>query len=137
MAYQSYTYGSNHYPQTPYAHLQQYQAQQLHTSTAPVQIVRQQTQSQANEVDTADVATLNDALGSAGVDLRVRVHNCNLLIGFPDENRRLRKKRCNDRRIITRLTEFRKTARESSLRTFHSILEFWALRCEILALNIK
>lgn len=41
---------------------------QQHQQPAPA---RQNTQS--NAVDTSDVATLNDALGSAGVDLRVRV----------------------------------------------------------------
>ncbi|OCH94472.1 hypothetical protein OBBRIDRAFT_121415 [Obba rivulosa] len=71
-----------HYPQASYGHYQQYVPPQTQTQTqtqttvpAPVQPVastsRPTTQTtQSNAVDTADIATLNDALGSAGVDLR-------------------------------------------------------------------
>ena len=75
-------YYASHYPQSSYGHYHQYTPQQtaqtaqpaqtsqstqpLHTQTA---LTRQNTQT--NSVDTADIATLNDALGSAGVDLRV------------------------------------------------------------------
>lgn len=88
-----YQYQHSHYPQASYGHYQPYipqpqATQQQQTSTTPA-VQRQtqpiptaapvtaapQTQSQTqnqNQLDTADVATLNDALGSAGVDLRVR-----------------------------------------------------------------
>ncbi|EIM88593.1 uncharacterized protein STEHIDRAFT_167849 [Stereum hirsutum FP-91666 SS1] len=86
-----YQYQHSHYPQASYGHYQPYipqpqATQQQQTGTAPA-VQRQtqpiptaapvtaapQTQNQAqnqNQLDTADVATLNDALGSAGVDLR-------------------------------------------------------------------
>ncbi|KAF8329917.1 transcription initiation factor TFIID component TAF4 family-domain-containing protein [Amanita rubescens] len=69
-AYQHYQGYASHYPQAAYpAHYQPY---------APPVTAQQNTQRQttaggnstANNVDTSDVATLNDALGSAGVDLR-------------------------------------------------------------------
>lgn len=65
-AYSHYQY-SQHYPQAAYTHYQY--------APAPItaQPQRQQTtaaQSANSGIDTADVATLNDALGSAGVDLR-------------------------------------------------------------------
>ncbi|KAG6330320.1 hypothetical protein ID866_8769, partial [Astraeus odoratus] len=71
--YSHYQY-SQHYPQAAYAHYQyaatpmtQPQAQQRQQTTPTVA----QPATNANSgIDTADVATLNDALGSAGVDLR-------------------------------------------------------------------
>ncbi|KAA1466690.1 hypothetical protein DENSPDRAFT_926060 [Dentipellis sp. KUC8613] len=76
--YQSY----QHYPQASYGHYQPYipppPASQPHTP-APTQRATQSTIAATsttnvaaanNQLDTADVATLNDALGSAGVDLR-------------------------------------------------------------------
>ncbi|THH06624.1 hypothetical protein EW145_g3957 [Phellinidium pouzarii] len=83
MTYQHYAaYGSTHYPQaayTPHPHYAQYQTAQPTTTTpttstaAPVAalppISRQATQT--NELEgNVDIKTLNDALGSAGVDLR-------------------------------------------------------------------
>ncbi|KLO14523.1 hypothetical protein SCHPADRAFT_872440 [Schizopora paradoxa] len=91
--YQTYGQASHHYA-SPYSHYQQYQPPQsiatpatapAQTTTAaptvapvasvaPTPISRQPTQVQqqqpANNADTNDIATLNDALGSAGVDLR-------------------------------------------------------------------
>ncbi|TFY75816.1 hypothetical protein EWM64_g8199, partial [Hericium alpestre] len=81
--YQSY----QHYPQASYGHYQPYlppQTSQTQTPTptptaqrpvthlAPMTAAppQAQAQQQQNQLDTADVATLNDALGSAGVDLR-------------------------------------------------------------------
>ncbi|KAL4076397.1 transcription initiation factor TFIID component TAF4 family-domain-containing protein [Scleroderma citrinum] len=65
-SYSHYQY-SQHYPQAAYTHYQY----------APTPITQAQRQTTAATVgqasggmDTADVATLNDALGSAGVDLR-------------------------------------------------------------------
>ncbi|TFK94894.1 hypothetical protein K466DRAFT_657408 [Polyporus arcularius HHB13444] len=88
--YSHYQYG--HYAQTSYSHYPQY-AQQTHQPAAQASTSQTQTptpaaqpviaastvirpatqpaqQSQQSGVDTTDVATLNDALGSAGVDLR-------------------------------------------------------------------
>ncbi|GBE80216.1 transcription initiation factor TFIID component TAF4 family-domain-containing protein [Sparassis latifolia] len=65
--YQTY----QHYPQASYSHYQQYappQTAQQIQSQAVAPTSRQAAQS--NAMDTADIATLNDALGSAGVDLR-------------------------------------------------------------------
>ncbi|KAH9942603.1 transcription initiation factor TFIID component TAF4 family-domain-containing protein [Amylocystis lapponica] len=59
-----------HYPQATYGHYQ-YAPQQTAPAPQPQAAPatsRQNTQS--NAMDTTDVATLNDALGSAGVDLR-------------------------------------------------------------------
>ncbi|KAI5121185.1 hypothetical protein M0805_005986 [Coniferiporia weirii] len=83
MTYQHYAaYGSTHYPQAAYAphpHYTQYQATQpaatVSTVSTPTPVAsaapvsRQATQ--ANEPEgNVDISTLNDALGSAGVDLR-------------------------------------------------------------------
>ncbi|OBZ70305.1 Methionine aminopeptidase 1B, chloroplastic [Grifola frondosa] len=90
-AYSHYQY--QHYPQASYGHYQQYGPPQPQPQTVqPAQSQSQsqsqtqsQTQSQSQSqsqmtslsrqptqasIDTADIATLNDALGSAGVDLR-------------------------------------------------------------------
>jgi hypothetical protein len=65
----------SHYPQASYGHYQPYipPAQTTQNQTpAPVTAAVQRQPAQAtNQFDTADVATLNDAIGSAGVDLRV------------------------------------------------------------------
>jgi hypothetical protein len=65
----------SHYPQASYGHYQPYipPAQTAQTQTpAPVTAAVQRQPAQAtSQLDTADVATLNDAIGSAGVDLRV------------------------------------------------------------------
>ncbi|THH21024.1 hypothetical protein EUX98_g8471 [Antrodiella citrinella] len=88
----AYQYYSHHYPQAQYSNYHHYappQQQQQHQAVAqqpqaarpqpvqtqPVQLQtqtqsQQQQQQQSNSIDTADIATLNDALGSAGVDLR-------------------------------------------------------------------
>ncbi|KAI0321989.1 transcription initiation factor TFIID component TAF4 family-domain-containing protein [Amylostereum chailletii] len=72
---QYYQY-SQHYPQASYGHYQPYIPQpaahtqaQPSAATAVARPVAPATTS-ASQLDTADVATLNDALGSAGVDLR-------------------------------------------------------------------
>ena len=68
--YQTYAQ-TTHYGQTAYSsplqHYQHYQAAQPITSSTTVS--RQPTQT--NDNDGADLSNLNDALGSAGVDLRV------------------------------------------------------------------
>ncbi|KAH8092494.1 transcription initiation factor TFIID component TAF4 family-domain-containing protein [Cristinia sonorae] len=84
--YQYHPY--SHYPQAQYANYHHYappqhqqqvvpQTQPTTTSTArppttqPTQAMApSQQQQQSSSIDTADIATLNDALGSAGVDLR-------------------------------------------------------------------
>ncbi|TFK43978.1 transcription initiation factor TFIID component TAF4 family-domain-containing protein [Crucibulum laeve] len=96
--YQHYQAYTSHYPQTTYAHYQAYtpqpvqqqpqsqqqqqhpqqQQQQAQVATAPrpivaqpaIQTQTQQVQQSSTGMDTSDIATLNDALGSAGVDLR-------------------------------------------------------------------
>ncbi|KZT19075.1 hypothetical protein NEOLEDRAFT_1078611 [Neolentinus lepideus HHB14362 ss-1] len=50
-----------------HAQAQQQQQQQQQVTAAPRPV---ETQTQTNTIDTSDIATLNDALGSAGVDLR-------------------------------------------------------------------
>ena len=104
--YSHYQYG--HYAQTSYSHYPQY-TQQTHqaaaqASTSQTQtpapatqpavastVIRPitqptQTQTQQSGVDTTDVATLNDALGSAGVDLRVRLFVNQVFRSFPTRN---------------------------------------------------
>ncbi|KAH9032744.1 transcription initiation factor TFIID component TAF4 family-domain-containing protein [Lactarius hengduanensis] len=65
----------SHYPQASYGHYQPYippaQAAQSLTPAPVTAAVQRQLSQAANQLDTSDVATLNDALGSAGVDLRV------------------------------------------------------------------
>ncbi|KAG0698688.1 transcription initiation factor TFIID component TAF4 family-domain-containing protein [Suillus ampliporus] len=71
----SYQY-THHYPQAAYSHYSyvpqpQAQLQRQQTSTtAPVTGATAQPANANSGMDTSDVATLNDALGSAGVDLR-------------------------------------------------------------------
>ena len=65
----------SHYPQASYGHYQPYIPPAPNSQTqAPAPViaaVQRQNSQAANQLDTSDVATLNDALGSAGVDLRV------------------------------------------------------------------
>ncbi|KAG1830395.1 transcription initiation factor TFIID component TAF4 family-domain-containing protein [Suillus variegatus] len=70
----SYQY-THHYPQAAYSHYsyvpQQPQVQRPQASTiAPATAATAQPANANSGMDTSDVATLNDALGSAGVDLR-------------------------------------------------------------------
>ncbi|KAJ8586598.1 hypothetical protein M405DRAFT_874978 [Rhizopogon salebrosus TDB-379] len=72
--YSHYQY-THHYPQAAYSHYSyvpqqpQLQRQQSSTTVAPT-IAAPQLAKTSSGMDTSDVATLNDALGSAGVDLR-------------------------------------------------------------------
>ncbi|KAG9317858.1 hypothetical protein JVU11DRAFT_2085 [Chiua virens] len=77
-AYSHYQY-SQHYPQAAYTHYQyasamntaQTQQRQVTAATSTTPAAAASASGTATSgVDTADVATLNDALGSAGVDLR-------------------------------------------------------------------
>ncbi|KIJ13293.1 hypothetical protein PAXINDRAFT_156576 [Paxillus involutus ATCC 200175] len=76
-AYSHYQY-SQHYPQAAYAHYQyvpspittqaqMQQRQQAAATTTPATVANTTSATATSGVDTADVATLNDALGSAGV----------------------------------------------------------------------
>ncbi|KAG1786256.1 transcription initiation factor TFIID component TAF4 family-domain-containing protein [Suillus plorans] len=69
----SYQY-THHYPQAAYSHYsyvpQQPQVQRPQASIAPATAAATQPANANSGMDTSDVATLNDALGSAGVDLR-------------------------------------------------------------------
>ena len=86
MNYQHYqAYGATHYPQYTPQHYTQYAAQTATIPTAPTAttststtsaapLSRQATQTPAVETDqNADISTLNDAVGSAGLDLRVSI----------------------------------------------------------------
>ncbi|KAJ8585890.1 hypothetical protein M405DRAFT_853520 [Rhizopogon salebrosus TDB-379] len=72
--YSHYQY-THHYPQPAYSHYSyvpqqpQLQRQQSSTTVAPT-VAAPQPANTSSGMDTSDVATLNDALGSAGVDLR-------------------------------------------------------------------
>ncbi|KAG5644806.1 hypothetical protein DXG03_007628 [Asterophora parasitica] len=78
--YQHYQYAT-HYPQATYGHYGAYTAavaSQTAVATPPVQRptttvnpAAAQSSNANSGMDTSDIATLNDALGSAGVDLRV------------------------------------------------------------------
>ncbi|OCB87216.1 hypothetical protein A7U60_g5733 [Sanghuangporus baumii] len=85
MNYQHYqAYGATHYPQYTPQHYAQYTAQTatiptvpaattttLTSTTSAAPLSRQATQTPAVETDqNADISTLNDAVGSAGLDLR-------------------------------------------------------------------
>jgi hypothetical protein len=62
----------SHYPQASYGHYQPYiPPAPTAQSQTPAPVTAAVHRQPANQLDTADVATLNDALGSAGVDLRV------------------------------------------------------------------
>ncbi|KAI9568355.1 hypothetical protein HD554DRAFT_2038911 [Boletus coccyginus] len=68
--YSHYQY-SQHYPQAAYAHYQYAPAMgAAQTQQWQVTATTATTATTTSTVDTSDVATLNDALGSAGVDLR-------------------------------------------------------------------
>jgi hypothetical protein len=72
-SYQHYQ-GYSHYQQQPaYQTYQQYAAPPPQQQNMARQAIANSQHANAGALDTADVATLNDALGSAGVDLRVRV----------------------------------------------------------------
>ncbi|KAH9977445.1 transcription initiation factor TFIID component TAF4 family-domain-containing protein, partial [Russula vinacea] len=64
-----------HYPQASYGHYQPYippaQTAQAQTAGPMAAALQRQAAQATSQLDTADVATLNDAIGSAGVDLRV------------------------------------------------------------------
>lgn len=62
----------SHYPQASYGHYQPYIPPAQTQTPGPVTAAIQRQHAQTSQLDTADVATLNDAIGSAGVDLRVR-----------------------------------------------------------------
>ncbi|KAH9998254.1 transcription initiation factor TFIID component TAF4 family-domain-containing protein [Russula vinacea] len=64
----------SHYPQASYGHYQPYippaQTAQAQTAGPMAAALQRQAAQATSQLDTADVATLNDAIGSAGVDLR-------------------------------------------------------------------
>ena len=68
-AYQHYSYSSHsHYPQAAYAAHYPYTTPQSTTTTTTTTTT---TAAAATTSTASDITTLNDALGSAGVDLRV------------------------------------------------------------------
>lgn len=66
-------------------------------------------------IDTADVATLNDALGSAGVDLRV-LDYIRRWRSLADRLPRLRKKACTGHMILINRIVLSKTGLGNNLR---------------------
>ncbi|GLB34258.1 putative transcription initiation factor TFIID component TAF4 family protein [Lyophyllum shimeji] len=76
-AYQHYQAYASHYPQASYGHYGAYPTA-VTAQTSVAQVATQSVQrpvatpapSASSGMDTSDIATLNDALGSAGVDLR-------------------------------------------------------------------
>src|SRR4051794_27223759 len=71
--YGHYAY-SSHYPQATYPGYHPAYSTQAAVTQSQAQVMsaaRQNNMSASGGMDTSDLATLNDALGSAGVDLRV------------------------------------------------------------------
>ncbi len=78
--------------------------------------IQRQPSQATNQLDTADVATLNDAIGSAGVDLRVRALSCRLSFLRLRYSHRRKKNRYNAVLINTKRIVHMKIARESNPR---------------------
>lgn len=129
MNYQHYqAYGATHYPQYTPQHYTQYAAQTATIPTAPTAttststtsaapLSRQATQTPAVETDqNADISTLNDAVGSAGLDLRVSgATTCSHVLKVTDSDYNRRKKRlCSAHRIIMVLTGAMRIDREDN-----------------------
>lgn len=122
--YQHYQAYSSHYPQAAYGHYQyaapltaqsmQSQVSRPATST-PVANTATTSGSTAAHVDTADIATLNDALGSAGVDLRVCMTRTVMLLRSPLGLLRRKKNHYSVRTTNTRLTEHLKIVPANNL----------------------
>lgn len=117
---------SSHYPQAAYGtpHYQ-YAAhpspQPPHTpapitaASRPTQQSQSQSQGSSGGVDTSDLATLNDALGAAGVDLRVAPLSYPFFPIFSDRyTSRPRKNPYSALRTRTSTTAHSKTARASN-----------------------
>lgn len=125
MPYQHYQAYSSHYPQAAYpTHYQPYAAPPTPHAQTPTPamsrqpITAQQQQANNSGIDTADIATLNDALGSAGVDLRVRLFSRSRtsfrsLSGPPFRPKR---KRSKDHMSSINLTDPTRTARANKPR---------------------
>ena len=152
MPYQHYTYGATHYPAAAYSHFQQYQATQpaattaattTTSSTASAPLSRQPTQTtqattatistpaQPAQPESTDVMTLNDALGSAGVDLRVSGIFSNASQFLTGNTCRQRKRHCKDHKTITPLTAPMKIALVNSLIHHRLIREYSERQCVI------
>jgi hypothetical protein len=131
----------SHYPQASYGHYQPYippaQTAQAHTPGPVTAAIQRQPSQAANQLDTADVATLNDAIGSAGVDLRVCAllyHPCLLCSRYCH---RRKKNRYNAVMTNTKRTAHMKIARGSSPRLPILTRASWELRCVQLEQNTK
>jgi hypothetical protein len=92
-------------------------------------------QTNSGGMDTSDIATLNDALGSAGVDLRVRLANQPYIMFAKDSEMnylcRPKKNLCKDRTNSIKPTGPTKTAVESNPQLHHSTLNSWAPPCAL------
>ena len=127
----------SHYPQASYGHYQPYippaQTAQTQTPGPVTAAVQRQPALETGQVDTTDVATLNDAIGSAGVDLRVRAlthldHRSHAHIPLSTIHRQ-KKNRYSVARINIRRIVRMKIARGSSRRRLTLIRASWGRRC--------
>jgi hypothetical protein len=132
----------SHYPQASYGHYQPYipptQAAQAQTPAPVTAAVQRQPSQAANQLDTADVATLNDALGSAGVDLRVcapisiLAHTLNSAISPRRKKKPYSAVPTNTRHIV-----HMRTARENSPQILTLTRASWVLQCARLGRSTK
>ena len=106
----------SHYPQASYGHYQPYIPPAQTAQTTPglmTAAIQRQPAQAASQLDTADVATLNDAIGSAGVDLRVRTTIYFIALSSRCSHRR-KKKPYSVVLISTKRIAHMKIARENS-----------------------
>ena len=151
MNYQHYqAYGATHYPQYTPSHYAQYQPAQTATiptaptatattsTTTTAPLSRQPTQTANEPEQNADISTLNDAVGSAGLDLRVRFPESILKFSYLlMQDSRRRRRHFNGLRITTALIEVTKIDLEDSPVVQHLTRAFWGQRCVLSARNIK
>jgi hypothetical protein len=107
--YAHYPGYSTHYPQAaytahyPYATASQSQSQpQPQPQPQPTTTTRQSAQ-QGGGTDSADIASLSDALGSAGVDLKASVFACSPRNAYRHLCHRLKRNHCNARMNLNRI----------------------------------
>ena len=108
----------SHYPQASYGHYQPYippaQTAQAQTAGPMAAALQRQAAQATSQLDTADVATLNDAIGSAGVDLRVRAPPHRPPLSRSRYCHRQKKRRYSAAMTNIKRIAHMKTARESS-----------------------
>src|SRR5258708_7010652 len=131
----------SHYQQASYRHYQPFipptQATQSQTPGPVTAAIHRQPSQAGNQLDTADVATLNDAIGSAGVDLRVRMLPYRASLLRSRYCHRRKKNRYNAVTINTKRIVHMKIVRESSPQLLILTPASWELRCVPLGRNTK